>query len=515
MNDMAMKIVPTIHVPEGVSFKAESLAIDKMEWPEVKHLNTDLLSVKPITPDMLPTALSGWLVDIVERMDNAPLEYAAVSAIVAASSLIGRKLSIQPKKYDDWAIVPNLWGCCIGRPSAKKSPVMKAATKPLSQLETEAKEQYREDVKAHSAKEKIIQMAVKEAEKKAAVLVKKGDMQGAEALLMDDSGDSEKPVCIRHIINDATIEKLGVLLADNKKGLVLFRDELTGWIAGLERDDRQQDRAFWLEAFNGDGTFSYDRISRSDVYIPSNTVSLLGGIQPAKLLPLLMGQRNGKGDDGLVERLQLMVYPDNKGFKYSDRKPNSELKSNAYKVFSNLDAIEYAESDDDRPILKFDDTAQALFNDWYCGLMVRIRGESISPQMESHLGKYPSLMPSLAGVFHVIDNGIVGRIKTDSVRMAIKWCEVLETHANRIYALANDPLAGARVLAERLDKLPAEFKMDNLRDKGWTGLTELPDRERALTILEAHGYIVRIETRKSNRGRAAISFRINPEALPE
>ena len=485
------------------------------QWPEVNPLNTDLLPVKPITPDMLPNAFSGWLQDIVERMDNAPFEYAAVSAIVAASSLIGRKINIQPKQFDDWSIVPNLWGCCIGRPSTKKSPVINAATKPLSLLEAEARKEYQESMKEFATKEKITSMAVKEAERKAAGLVRKGDIQSAEALLLDDSGDPEKPIASRHIINDATVEKLGVLLSENPKGLLLYRDELTGWIAGLNREDRQQDRVFWLEAFNGDGSFSYDRISREDVYIPSNTVSLLGGIQPKKLLPLLVAQKNGSGDDGLVERLQLMVYPDRNSFKYTDRSPNQKLKSEVYEVFHKLESIEYAESEDDRPVLKFDGEAQVLFNSWYCKLMEKLSADEILPQIESHLGKYQSLMPSLAGVFHTIENGTAGRIKAGSVKMAIKWCEVLETHAKRVYALANDPQSGARLLAERLDKLSPEFKMDNLRDKGWTGLTTQDDREKALTILQAHGYIVKIETRKSSRGRASVSYRVNPAALPE
>ncbi len=485
------------------------------QWPKLKPLNTDLLPVKPITPDMLPSALSGWLQDIVERMDNAPFEYAAISAIFAASSLIGRKLSIQPKQLDDWSIVPNLWGCCVGRPSTRKSPVMNAATKPLKQLEVKARDDYRLDMKEYAAKEKLTLMATKEAEKRAAGLVRKGDMQGAEALLLDDTRDPEKPVCTRHIINDATVEKLGVLLSENPKGLLLYRDELAGWMAGMNREDRQQDRAFWLEAFNGDGSFSYDRISREDVYIPSNTVSLLGGIQPKKLLPLLVAQKNGNGDDGLVERLQLMVYPDKTSFQYADRPPNQKLKAEAYEVYRKLEAIGYAESESDKPLLKFDSEGQTCFNDWYCELMERINGDEIPPQIESHLGKYPSLMPSLAGIFHTIDNGATGTIKAHYVKMAIKWCEVLETHAQRVYALAYDPQAEAKLLAERLSKLPAEFKMDTLRDKGWTGLTTSADREKALTILEAHGFIVKVETRKSSRGRASVSYRVNPAALLE
>ncbi|KEQ13597.1 hypothetical protein GZ77_14865 [Endozoicomonas montiporae] len=464
---------------------------------------------------MLPDELSGWLTDVVQRMDNAPYEYAAVAAISALGSLIGRKVSVKPKQYDDWAIIPNLWGCCIGRPSQKKTPVIKAATHPLTRLEAEAREQHKDDLKRYQAQEKINQMANKEAEKKAAALVKKGDMQAAEALLMDDTTDPEKPLNRRYIINDATIEKLGILLSENPWGLLLFRDELAGWIAGLNRDDRQQDRAFWLEAFNGDGTFSYDRVSRDDVYIPSNTVALLGGIQPGRLLPLLMTQREGSGDDGLVERLQLLVYPDAGEFKHTDRRPNKALQEKAYQVFRRLNDIQYQDDEGDKLSLRFDDQAQEVFNDWYCKLMTRISSEGISLQMESHLGKFPALMPALALVFHVIQNGAAGSISKESASMAIRWCDVLETHAQRVYALADNPFAGARILIDRLEKLPLSFKGDQLRDKGWMGLTEKPERERALAILEAHGYVYREEQRKSAKGRAMVTYHINPAALAD
>ncbi|MBO9497315.1 DUF3987 domain-containing protein [Thalassotalea sp. G20_0] len=485
-----------------------------ISWPELKPLNNNLLPVEPITPDMLPDELADWLVDIVERMDNAPYEYAAVAVISVLGSLIGRKVSVRPKQFDDWTVIPNLWGCCVGRPSQKKSPVIKSATKPLTRLEAAAREQQKEDLKRYQAQEKINNMATKEAEKEAAKLVKNKKFDEAEALLMDDSSDPEKPVSRRYIVNDATVEKLGILLSENPWGLLMFRDELYGWIAGLNRDDRQQDRAFWLEAFNGDGTFSYDRVTREDVYIPSNTVSLLGGIQPGRLLPLLMSQREGSGDDGLVERFQLLVYPDGGEFRHTDRQPNKALQEKAYQVFRRLDEIEYSPEEEDRPTLRFDEQGQAVFNRWYCDLMTRVSGKGISLHMESHLGKYPSLMPALALIFHVIKHGDTGSIGKQSAEMAIHWCEVLETHANRVYSLADDPLAGARILKDRLNKLPASFKTKDLSDKGWTGLTEPADRDKALNWLELHGYLYREEVKKG-QGRPVVTYHINPACISD
>ena len=112
---------------------------------------------------------------------------------------------------------------------------------------------------------------------------------------------------------DATVEKLGELLNENPRGLLLIRDELAGFLAHLESEQYQSDRAFYLEAFNGDGRFTYDRIGRGTVHIGNCTVSMIGGVQPTRIAPLVRAAIRGTNNDGLIERLQLAVWPDDLG----------------------------------------------------------------------------------------------------------------------------------------------------------------------------------------------------------
>jgi len=78
----------------------------------------------------------------------------------------------------------------------------------------------------------------------------------------------------------------------------------------MNASDAGAERAFYLEAFNGDGGYTFDRIGRGTVRIESTTVALIGGIQPSKLAPLVRGAASGQADDGLIQRLQLAVWPD-------------------------------------------------------------------------------------------------------------------------------------------------------------------------------------------------------------
>jgi len=62
----------------------------------------------------LPDALAPWVADVAERV-QCPPDFVAVGVLVAAAAVIGRKVAIRPKRQDDWAVVPNLWGWPWGR----------------------------------------------------------------------------------------------------------------------------------------------------------------------------------------------------------------------------------------------------------------------------------------------------------------------------------------------------------------------------------------------------------------
>ncbi|HYR73598.1 MAG TPA: DUF3987 domain-containing protein, partial [Candidatus Acidoferrum sp.] len=56
------------------------------------------------------------------------------------------------------------------------------------------------------------------------------------------------PVEQRYLVNDTTVEKLGELLNQNPNGLLLFRDELSGFLHTMDRAGHENDRAFYCEA---------------------------------------------------------------------------------------------------------------------------------------------------------------------------------------------------------------------------------------------------------------------------
>lgn len=295
---------------KATEYVARMKLFDPNEWRDAGPIGNSLLPVPAFPPDLLPEPLMGWAVDCAERMDRMPVDFPAVAIVAALGGLIGRRVAIYPKRYDNWLVTPNLWAAVIGRPSTKKTPSLTEALRFTRLLETQANEAYQAaliDYEAEKEADNLHRKAMEGELKKKA----KSDKGAAKRMLLEMGADeTPPPTRIRYMVNDTTIEKLGELLKQNPSGLLLFRDELTGWLTSLEKEGREQDRAFFLESWNGTGSFTWDRIGRGTIHVPSVCLSVLGGIQPAKISPYLRSMSSGTGDDGLLQRFQLLVWPD-------------------------------------------------------------------------------------------------------------------------------------------------------------------------------------------------------------
>jgi hypothetical protein len=216
---------------------------------------------------------------------------------VAAGSLIGRKLAIRPKQQDDWTVIPNLWGAIVGRPGIMKTPALEDAKKPLQRLEIAALDDHERLKQAHEVKLMVLKAKREELQKKIKEAI--ANNQSTDAFMLEYPPDEEL-VLRRYMVNDSTVEKLGELLNQNPNGLLLFRDELTGWLRTLDREGHENDRAFYLESWNGSGSYTYDRIGRGTLSVESACISILGGIQPGPLNDYLASTlMGGAGADGL------------------------------------------------------------------------------------------------------------------------------------------------------------------------------------------------------------------------
>jgi hypothetical protein len=494
-------------------------------WPEPRPIQIALQPVESLLVEIIPEPFREWLTDIANRM-QCPLDFVAVSAIIEAGAVIGAGCGIHPKRYDDWRVIPNLWGGVIARPSKLKSPALAEAMKPMSTLETEAKRTYDEELAFFEADQEVFK-AKKDALKSdmsAAAKCKKvnGTVPDMGELRQEYTNLEAPKASTRHRFktNDATVEKIAELLNENPRGILMFRDELVGLLVSWDREDRQSDRAFYLEAWNGYGGYTTDRIGRGTIDTQNLCVSILGGIQPSKLTGYLLQANDDLKNDGLLQRFQLLVYPNETDWKLVDKHPNIEARDRVYGVFKSLSEMDFTQhgaellDGENIPFFNFSDDAQQVFYDWLTDLeATKIKNEG-NPLMAEHLSKYRSLMPSLALIFHLINisDGQLGcRVTRSAAEQAAAWCEYLESHARRIYVLLVDvSVRSAEELAKRIQgkELSDGFTPRDVYRNGWHLLDSKELTQNALNELLDAGWLRESITVE---GKTRAQYYINPK----
>ncbi len=453
------------NLPSSEAFSASNLPTEKLYIGQL-----DAVPLLHFTEDMIPKPIRRWTLDNCMQAEGS-LNYGAVAGIVVCSNLIGYRCQVKPKQHPIWKVTPNLWGMVIGNPSERKSPVVEQFMKPLKRLELDAAIEHKKKMVEYEGK-KIEHDIAEKAKKKA---LQKAYESGNEKAIADANGiylpQLEEPKPERLIMNDATTEKLGEIMSCNTRTILGYRDEYAGFFESLHKQGREGDRSFYLESFNGDSSYTYDRIGRGTVHIERLSIGLFGTIQPS-VLPKYLLPKNGSGD-GLIQRMQLSVFSDGKDYPYYDEPYDGDAKSSAYEIMEKLayESYEqmpgaYNDPESSIPYFRFNDEAQLIFVAWYDNLKGRVRNEP-NENIEAHLGKYYSLLPSLALTFFLIDK-VAGAtdataIGVSHLELAIRWCKVLESHARKMYALTEE--SSEKSLQQKIvdyvkthqDKLPGTF----------------------------------------------------------
>ena len=492
-------------------------------WPDPVPLPDGLPPVQAFDAELLPEALRCWVTDIAERM-QCPPDFTAVGAVVALSSIIGARAVVRPKAKDDWVVVPNLWGAIIGRPGVMKSPALSEVMKPLHRLEKDGRELWQT---AHDAWEldcKVVSMADDAREKSAKGIAAK-DPAAARALLQPTDTPPE-PTMRRYVVNDATVEKLADLLTTNQWGVLVYRDEMHGLLCSMDKQGQEGARGFYLTGYDGNQGHAVDRIGRGESYVPRVCLAMLGGIQPGKVQSYVRDAvAGGAGDDGLLQRFGLTVWPDiERDFVYVDRWPDTLARQTAWAVFERLNQLQPA--DDDKAVeWRFSPDAQAIFEEWMVPFENEIRGDVLHPALVSHLSKYRKLIPALALIFALVDTpDNANTIEATELVRALAWGEYLRSHAQRLYAAAVTPeTAGAAALLVKIKAgkltdadgvLCDSFTPRLVAVKHWAGLGAADAVRKAADLLVDYGWLEKESTPTGAAGgRPSERYLVHPVLL--
>jgi putative DNA primase/helicase len=497
---------PFIPVP-----RIKAIAASEYGWEQLIPLRDQLCSVPDFEYEILPTQLRRWVQDEAERM-GVPPEMIAVGAMVAAATLIGPKVQIKPKRFDDWSITPNLWAVTIGAPGSKKTAVISKSLEAVSAFDDEMMTEHRDAQKDY--RERMAAFTIYEEVKKKDVVkaFKSGDIDGGNRMSAELEGETPRePPRRQYVVQDATYQKLGMIQQDNPDGLLLCLDEINGWLESLEKNPEA--RAYYLEGWNGNSMARFQRVGREECNA-RNCINFIGGAQPNSAIHKRIRQAvRGNFDDGLVQRFQLMIYPDPCPEIGVDRPPDTEAGVIAFAAFSMLRLMQgYTGNPDFEPVeYRFSEDAQQAFDAWYRDNHAQVNDEE-SAAFASHLSKYASLIPSLALITQLLENTGSPTISVDALEKALKWESFLKAHALRIYSMAKDHgLSAAHKIYSRIEsgQLGEKFTERDLKRKQWSGLTDADAIKSGLTVLVEHNALM-AEQRESG-GRTTTEYRIHPE----
>lgn len=240
----------------------------------------------PFPVELLPDPVGPFMAEAAAAL-GADAAFVALPLVASIGATIGNRRRIEV--WPGWQEAPVLWAATVAESGSMKSP---AARKALAFV--------RDRQRAAFADHRVAVAAWEQA-KREHDATRRSRAAEAEPL-------GERPTAERFVVNDCTVESLAPILERNPGGLLVDRDELSGWLGSFDRYSGGSgggDVAHWLSLYDA-GPLTVDRKLSGTIYVPSAAVSIAGTIQP-RALARAVGSRHV--ENGLLQRFILAAPP--------------------------------------------------------------------------------------------------------------------------------------------------------------------------------------------------------------
>lgn len=236
--------------------------------PRQQRMRTSFIP-QPLPPpplEVFPPKIQKLLIEAAVAFKRLPLEVPIVALLALLSASLGQSRVLRIK--DNWEEAGNLYLALVAGSGLGKSPCFKEFLKPLWKAEARDKASW------------------------------EAAMDGYNALLEEHNKNKEvltplpsKPIRAQYLIEDATTEAIGGILAENPRGLLWYGDELSSIILNLDRYSTSKGgtKARLLSTYDRSPWKTSRRDKEKDQVILSAALSIVGTVQP-RVLKEIFGQ---------------------------------------------------------------------------------------------------------------------------------------------------------------------------------------------------------------------------------
>lgn len=244
----------------------------------------------------------------------------------------------------------------------------------------------------------------------------------------EQSKEGAKPKRRKVFIQDSTPEALYQALEDNPDGLLLYREELSGWPQDFGRYNVSGEIDTLLSIFSGK-TIDTNRITRDGNFVRNPCLTVFGGTQPDRLAKVF--GRDVFLSSGFDARL-LWVYPDVQiDLEYHTSNLTSEYLMQWSDFVDKLYSLEPRQ-------VTFSPEAQKLYIDYWKAMQKKkVGGDSYMSQVYSKLQIY---CQKWAGLTFLLSEDnyqadyALAEVDALSMQIAIESMQLFEEWAAKVYA---------------------------------------------------------------------------------
>jgi len=292
---------------------------------------------KPIQPfvsfptERLPSPIREYVAAVAGSV-GCDETFVALPLLTALGAAIGSTRVLARKA--DWKVPAILWAVTIGESGSAKSPAYRAAVRFTSERQSQSVQRF--DAENADYKQRLAEYT-----KAMNDLADADDEDDERTESVDAPERPNEPQLERVLTSDPTLESIAPLLADNSRGLLLARDELSGWFGSLDRYAKSKggDEPAYLSMYGGD-PLNIDRKTQTPrfLHVPAAYLSICGTIQPGVLNRAMGPERR---QSGLLARF-ILTCPPRRRRQWSDDSVPESLVARVRELFDTLFEMEPA-----------------------------------------------------------------------------------------------------------------------------------------------------------------------------